>query len=122
MITHGINSARENFSGKKHAISRTIMPVLPAERFPHKPLIMEMANATALLGGSVELRCSVISDLTPYIQWRRHFTDVNGSYVNLTSGLAYTDEIQVSCPVPVSFCIFVLLSPANVSNAFLSIR
>lgn len=57
---------------------------------------MEMANATALVGGSAELRCSVISDLTPYIQWRRHFTDVNGSYVNLTNGLAYANEIQVS--------------------------
>lgn len=55
-----------------------------------------MANGTALVGGAAELRCGVISDLAPYIQWRRHFTDANGSYVNLTNGLAYANEIQVS--------------------------
>jgi len=67
-----------------------------AERFPHKPLIMEMHNSTVSIGGTVSFECRVISDLTPYVQWYRHFTDDNGSFVNDTTGTPIGNALQVS--------------------------
>ena len=69
-----------------------------AERFPHKPIIMEMPNSTVSVGGMVSFECRVISDLTPYVQWYRHFTDDNGSFVNDTTGTPIGNALQVSFP------------------------
>ena len=55
------------------------------EWFPHKPLITEMRNATTLIGG-----------WTPFVQWYRHYTNDNGSYVNDTTGQPYLNSLQVS--------------------------
>ena len=65
------------------------------ERFPHKPVITELRNATVLRGDGAVFECRVISDLTPYIVWYKHY-DINGSYVNST-GDAYAQVIEVSC-------------------------
>lgn len=67
-----------------------------AERFPHRPLITEMRNSTVSVGGTVSIECRVISDLTPFVQWYRHFTDDNGSYVNDTAGTPIGNVLQVS--------------------------
>jgi len=64
------------------------------ERFPHKPVITEMRNATVFRGEGAFFECHVISDLTPYILWYKHY-DINGSYVNST-GAAYAKVIEVS--------------------------
>ncbi len=72
------------------------------ERFPHKPFIAEMRNATALVGGSVTFACSVISDLTPFVQWYKHYTNDNGSYVNDTTGQPYLNSLQVSTVICVN--------------------
>ena len=52
-----------------------------------------MHNATALRGGGAFFECRVISDLTPYIVWYKHY-ELNGSYVNAT-GEAYANTIEV---------------------------
>lgn len=57
-----------------------------------------MRNATALVGGTVTFECRVISDLTPYVQWVKHFSSENGSFVNDTTGQPYVNALQVSKP------------------------
>lgn len=69
--------------------------LLIQERFPHRPLITEMRNSTVSVGGTVSIECRVISDLTPFVQWYRHFTDDNGSYVNDTAGTPIGNVLQL---------------------------
>ena len=76
-------------------MSFIVFATIFAERFPHKPLITELRNATAMVGGRVVLECRVISDLTPFVQWYHHVADANGSYVNDTSGEPYGLTIPV---------------------------
>lgn len=52
---------------------------LPLERLPSRPIInKELSNLTVVQGSEVELTCSVISDLVPYITWLKHSTRYNG--------------------------------------------
>lgn len=43
------------------------------ERFPHKPYINEdfPKNVTALIHTNVTFKCPIVSDLEPYMEWRR---------------------------------------------------
>ena len=63
------------------------------ERFAHKPFISdELRNATAVVGGSLELLCRVTSDLHPHIVWVKHY-QVNGSYKS-ENGTSYYRAIH----------------------------
>lgn len=83
------------FCARCLGMSFIVFATIFAERFPHKPLITELRNATAMVGGRVVLECRVISDLTPFVQWYHHVADANGSYVNDTSGEPYGLTIPV---------------------------
>ena len=69
------------------------------ERFAHKPFISdELRNATAVVGGSLELLCRVTSDLHPHIVWVKHY-QVNGSYKS-ENGTSYYRAIHPPSTVP----------------------
>ena len=56
------------------------------ERSRAKPVVLQMINATAFVGGSATLLCRVFSDAMPHFQWLRWFPMHSNSSGNSTEG------------------------------------
>ncbi|XP_051176629.1 fibroblast growth factor receptor homolog 1-like isoform X2 [Leptopilina boulardi] len=70
------------------------------ERFPHKPYINEdfPKNVTALIHTNVTFKCPIVSDLEPYMEWRRFSNKPNDQEKapegeQLESGMDHNPEV-----------------------------
>ena len=58
-----------------------------------KPVVLQMINATAFVGGSATLLCRVYSDAMPHFQWLRWFPMHSNSSGNSTEGSKFQYEV-----------------------------
>ena len=63
------------------------------ERIRAKPVVLQMINATAFVGGSATLLCRVYSDAMPHFQWLRWFPMHSNSSGNSTEGSKFQYEV-----------------------------
>ena len=63
------------------------------ERSRAKPVVLQMINATAFVGGSATLLCRVFSDAMPHFQWLRWFPMHSNSSGNSTEGSKFQYEV-----------------------------
>lgn len=65
------------------------------ERMPGGPKVLSVTgNQTVFEGDTVRMECNVVSDLTPFVRWLKHYM-VNGSFVD-SSGAPYAWIVQDS--------------------------